>query len=229
MPISALKQYQRPRGTGRFADLSPDQRALAESHHARLCAKWGDDLPQWRRAILVGRAKDLVLRPRDADWGRALRKGRERQPTASPVSPSAPRQRTPSAAISAQRPSARPLPLTQVASSSSADAENMASPRAPANMASPTAQAHGAPSDLPAHVASSLPVPSTLTPPSPHAVRLDIRGITASGRDGADSARRILHDLELRAFDQHPHFSIAVPGADLPPGWAWRLVVAPVS
>ncbi len=66
-------------------------------------------------------------------------------------------------------------------------------------------------------------------PPSPHAVRLDIRGITASGRDGADTAQRILRDVELRAFGDNLHFSIAVPGKDLPPGWVWRLEVVPVS
>ena len=78
-------------------------------------------------------------------------------------------------------------------------------------------------------VASSLSAPSTLTPPSPHAVHLDIRGLTASGRDGADTARRLLRDLEQRAFDDSPHFSIAVPKKDLPPGWVWRLEVIAVS
>jgi len=66
-------------------------------------------------------------------------------------------------------------------------------------------------------------------PPSPHAVRLDIRGITASGRDGADTAQRILRDVDHHAFGESPHFSIAVPGADLPAGWMWRLEVVPVS
>ena len=80
----------------------------------------------------------------------------------------------------------------------------------------------------PANVASSVPAPSTQAPPAPHAVRLDIRGITASGRDGADTAQKILHDLELRAFGESPHFSIGVPGTDLPRGWAWRLEVVPV-
>ena len=58
---------------------------------------------------------------------------------------------------------------------------------------------------------------------------MDILGLTASGRDGADTAQRILRDLELRAFGDSPHFSIGVPGKDLPPGWAWRLEVVPVS
>jgi hypothetical protein len=63
--------------------------------------------------------------------------------------------------------------------------------------------------------------------PRPHAIRLDVTGITASGTDGHDTARRLLRDLQLRAFSS-PHFSMAVPGMDLPPRWAWRLEVVPV-
>ena len=77
-------------------------------------------------------------------------------------------------------------------------------------------------------MASSTPAPPTLTPPSPHAVRLDIRGLTARGTDGQDSAQRILRDLERHAFDGNLHFSVAVPEKDLPPGWMWRLEVVPV-
>ena len=181
MSISSLRRYQRPRGAPRFADLPPDQRAVAEAHYERLCARWGDDLPQWRRAILVGRAKDLVLRPRDANWGRELRK--RRQQTAAPVvntsTALAPPPLRPAPATPPSDP--RASPPAQVASST--EAVSVVSPRAPAKMAS---------SPLPTNkVASSLSAPSTLTPPSPHAVHLDIRGLTASGRDGADPARRL--------------------------------------
>jgi len=79
------------------------------------------------------------------------------------------------------------------------------------------------------NLASSGPAPSTLTPPALHAVHVTISGITASGRDGAETAQRIVRDLELRAFGDNLHFSIAVPGKDLPPGWVWRLEVVPVS
>ena len=199
MQISALKRYQRPRGAGRFADLLPDQRAAAEAHYRRLCAKWGHDLPQWRRAILTGRARDLVLRPRDAAWGRALRKRHTRQPAPSLASP-------------------RATPPTQVAPSTPADTDRLVSRRAAVNVAFSSAPTNGAPSS---------PSPSTLTPPSPHAVRLDIRGLTARGTDGQDSATRILRDVE-HAFGQNPRFTVAVPGKDLPPGWVWRLEVVPV-
>ena len=216
MSISALKRYQRARGTGRFADLSPDQRAVAEAHYQRLCAKWGNDLPQWRNAILVGRAKDLVLRPRDAEWGRALQKGRRRQPAAETVSPGAPPQSPPQPGVNTPPRAASPSRLIPKVTSSS-DAGHV-SYRIRAHRGSPR----------PAHVASSPPEPSTLPPPSPHAVRLDVRGLTARGTDGLDSAQRILRDVE-HAFDENPHFSIAVPEKDLPPGWIWRLEVIPVS
>jgi hypothetical protein len=169
--ISSLRRYQRPRRSGRFADLPLPQRAAAEAHFQRLCARWGDDLPQWRRAILVGRARDLVMRPRDCTWARRLRN-----------------------------------PVT------------MASPGEPVQVAS----------SLDLKLAPSLPEPSIALAPSVHAVRLDIRGITASGTDGHDTAQRILRDLDHRAFGQSPHFSIPVPGKDLPPQWAWRLEVEPV-
>jgi hypothetical protein len=52
--------------------------------------------------------------------------------------------------------------------------------------------------------------------------------MTASGRDGADTAQRILRDVE-HAFDESLHFGIAVPGKDLPPGWVWRLEVLPCA
>ena len=227
MRIESLQKYQRPRGASRFADLPPDQRAVAELHYERLCAKWATDLPQWRRAILVGRARDLVLRPRDADWGRALRKGRRRQPTAQALSPSAPPQSPPQPGVNTPlRAAGTAVPMQKVASL--ADAGHRASYRTRASMASPR----------PAHMASSPPrtdlapsglAPSTLTPPALHAVHVSISGITASGRDGADTAQRILRDLDHRAFGENLHFSIAVPGKDLPPGWAWRFEVIAVS
>jgi hypothetical protein len=67
--IESLKRYQRPRGQTPFANLSPSQRTTAEVHYQRLCARWGDDLPPWRRAIRAGLAKDLMLRTRNAAWG----------------------------------------------------------------------------------------------------------------------------------------------------------------
>ena len=60
------------------------------------------------------------------------------------------------------------------------------------------------------------------------AIGLDVRGTTASGTDGHDTAQRILRDLASHAFGQSPHFTIGVPGKDLPARFAWRLEVVPV-
>jgi hypothetical protein len=66
------------------------------------------------------------------------------------------------------------------------------------------------------------------TSPTPPSVwRLDVRGVTSSGSDGADTAQRILHALS-QAFDSSPHFSIAISEKDLPKQWAWRLEVVSV-
>lgn len=75
MRITSLARYQRARGSQPFSDLPLSQRVQAESIYQRLCSRWGDDLPPWRRAILAGRARDLVLRPRTGAWARRLRAG----------------------------------------------------------------------------------------------------------------------------------------------------------
>jgi hypothetical protein len=59
-------------------------------------------------------------------------------------------------------------------------------------------------------------------------LRLDVHGVTRSGTDGADTAQRILQAMS-QAFDNSPHFSLAVPEKDLPKQWAWRLLVVAVS
>ena len=93
--IHSLQRYQRSRRSLRFEDLPPAERAAAEGHYQRLCARWGNDLPQWRRAILVGRAKDLVLHPRDARWAIGLR--RRQEPAPLPCSHTAPYTNVPRA------------------------------------------------------------------------------------------------------------------------------------
>jgi hypothetical protein len=77
-------------------------------------------------------------------------------------------------------------------------------------------------------LSSSPPGASTPTSRARHALSLDIRGLTARGTDGQDSAQRILRDVE-HAFDGNLHFSIAAPAKDLPPGWVWRLEVGPCA
>lgn len=204
MRIESLRKYQRRRRSGRFDDLPPPQRAAAEAHYHRLCARWGENLPQWRRAILVGRAKDLAIRPRDEAWARRLR----RQGKTRSVTP------LPSALASAEnqpRAATQPVP----------------NPHLPVELASCSEPIKLASSSPVVKMASSLAEPSISPTPAAHTVRLDVRGVTPSGVDGYDTSQRILADIAQRAFS-NPHFSMAVPGKDLPPRWAWRLEVVPV-
>ena len=75
------------RGTGDwFSDLSLPLQKQAQWEYQRLCARWEFQLTQWRKAILVGRARWIVKHPecRTPEWGRKLRRnllakwGRER-------------------------------------------------------------------------------------------------------------------------------------------------------
>jgi hypothetical protein len=59
-------------------------------------------------------------------------------------------------------------------------------------------------------------------------LRLDVRGVTRSGPDGAATAQAILRDLANQAFGQSPLFSEATVAKDLPRSWAWHLEIVPV-
>ena len=70
-PLHARKP---PRSSaGPFADLTYPQRKAAEAWLYKFCKRWGTDLPQWRRAILIGTAKRLALHPPVANFGYSLR------------------------------------------------------------------------------------------------------------------------------------------------------------
>ena len=62
------------KGSDPFADLPPIQRVEAGKKFARLCEKWGGNLPSWRRAILAGNARRLVLQPQGSAWGKRMRR-----------------------------------------------------------------------------------------------------------------------------------------------------------
>ena len=55
-----------------FSELPAHMRELAGRILAGLLKRHQGDLPQWRRAILVGQAKSLALNPRDSAWGRSM-------------------------------------------------------------------------------------------------------------------------------------------------------------
>lgn len=65
-----------------FDDLPPSIRVQAQRIFSRLCSRWRGDLPSWRMALLVGRARWLAMHPPDSAWGRrmlAKRGGKARQ------------------------------------------------------------------------------------------------------------------------------------------------------
>ncbi len=69
--ISVLQNQRRPSPPGgAFASLTWQQERIAEAWLWKFCQRWGNDLPQWRRAILKGVAKRLVLHPLGPEWGR---------------------------------------------------------------------------------------------------------------------------------------------------------------
>jgi hypothetical protein len=69
--LSVLQKCRRPSPPeGAFASLTWQQRRIAERWLWKFCQRWGNDLPPWRRAILTGVAKRLVLHPLGREWGR---------------------------------------------------------------------------------------------------------------------------------------------------------------
>jgi hypothetical protein len=71
-PIPGLKRYQGRNPNGYFQDLPWEAQRRARSLLWRWCQKWGRNLPQWRRAILIGQAKRLALNPPTSEWGRSM-------------------------------------------------------------------------------------------------------------------------------------------------------------
>ena len=71
--ISTLQAARRPANpAGPFADLTWHQQRAAEQWLTKFCKRWGSDLPNWRRAILIGTAKRLALHPPQSGFGRRL-------------------------------------------------------------------------------------------------------------------------------------------------------------
>lgn len=65
-----------PRGAkdvgGPFASLTWPQQRAAEQWLWKFCLKWGNDLPPWRRGILIGVAKRLAVNPPVPRFGKRL-------------------------------------------------------------------------------------------------------------------------------------------------------------
>ena len=65
--LKAVKGKRNPAGP--FADLTWEQQRAAEKWLHKFCAKWGNDLPPWRRGILTGVARRLAKNPPPEGWG----------------------------------------------------------------------------------------------------------------------------------------------------------------
>jgi len=67
-----FKRHHRQCQQHLFDDLPLRLRWEAERHLARLCDRWRGNLPGWRRAILIGRARWLALNPPTSQWGKSM-------------------------------------------------------------------------------------------------------------------------------------------------------------
>ena len=70
--IQSLQKYRGRKANGLFDALAPEARSNALFRLHTMCKKWGNDLPPWRYAILVGQAKRLALNPPDSAWGHKM-------------------------------------------------------------------------------------------------------------------------------------------------------------
>jgi hypothetical protein len=72
--IPALDPYRRPAPRGNyFSDLPYEAQQRAQRLLWKWFQKWGTDLPPWRLAILVARARRLALHPLTSAWGKRMR------------------------------------------------------------------------------------------------------------------------------------------------------------
>ena len=71
--VLRLQKRVSPRNpAGPFADLTWSQQRAAEQWLFKFCAKWGNDLPNWRRGILIGVARRLAKNPPAVGWGLSM-------------------------------------------------------------------------------------------------------------------------------------------------------------
>jgi hypothetical protein len=72
MRIEGLKKFRGRNPRGYFEGLPWEVRNRAYMWLHKFCQRWGNDLPRWRFAILVGQAKRLALNPPTSGWGRSM-------------------------------------------------------------------------------------------------------------------------------------------------------------
>ena len=74
MRIRQLDNFRKNRpGGAYFDDLPWEVQRQAGMWLHKFCKDWRHDLPDWRFAILVTRARSLALNPPTSQWGRTMR------------------------------------------------------------------------------------------------------------------------------------------------------------
>jgi len=79
-PATGKKRKRLPGGP--FADLTWQQQRAAEQWFWKFCARWGNDLPAWRRGVLGAIARRLVLYPPTSAHFRSIWRARGGRATA---------------------------------------------------------------------------------------------------------------------------------------------------
>lgn len=62
----------KPNPAGPFASLTWEQQRVAEQWLWKFCKRWEGNLPNWRRAILIGVAKRLAVNPPASNFAQSL-------------------------------------------------------------------------------------------------------------------------------------------------------------
>ena len=71
--VVKLKAQKSPRlKNGPFSELTWEQQRVAEQWLWKFCQRWEGNLPNWRRAILIGVAKRLAVNPPKVKWGLSM-------------------------------------------------------------------------------------------------------------------------------------------------------------
>ena len=72
LPMLQAVKRGKAKAAGPFSDLTWVQQKAAEQWYWKFCTRWGNDLPPWRRGILIGVARRLAVNPFTASRGLSL-------------------------------------------------------------------------------------------------------------------------------------------------------------
>lgn len=72
LPMLQAVKRGKAKAAGPFSDLPWAQQKAAEQWYWKFCQRWGNDLPPWRRGILIGVARRLAVKPFTAGRGLSM-------------------------------------------------------------------------------------------------------------------------------------------------------------